>query len=93
MNGEKKGAETIYHCPVPDFEVSKIMTDKQAAFTHTAFSAEILLITEGEADIATTVQMLHLKKGESVLVGAAETYTISTDTRAVLYKAAVPEIA
>ncbi len=90
MNGEKKGAETIYHCPVPDFEVSHIMADKQTTFTHTAFSAEILLVTEGEADMATSLQTLHLKKGESVLVGASETYSISTDTRAMLYKAAVP---
>ncbi len=91
MNGEEKEAETVYHCPVPDFEVSKIMPDKQTTYRHTAFSAEILLIAEGEADMATPVQTLHLKKGESVLVGAAETYTISTDTRAVLYKAGVPK--
>jgi mannose-6-phosphate isomerase len=91
MDGEEKGPETVYHCPVPDFEVSKIMTDKQATYTHTAFSAEILLIAEGEGEITNTVQTLHLKKGESVLVGAAESYTIRTDTRAVLFKAAVPQ--
>lgn len=91
MNGEEKGAERMYHCPVPDFVISKITPDKQTSFTHTAYSAEILLLAEGEADIATYAQTLHLKKGESVIAGAGENYTVSTKTRAVLYKAAVPE--
>lgn len=91
MNGEKNGAETIYHCPVPDFEVSQIVAGKQSAYHHTAFSAEILLLTEGEADITCGVQTIHLKKGGSVLIAASETYHIEAGTRAVLYKAAVPE--
>ncbi|HRP58154.1 mannose-6-phosphate isomerase, class I [Agriterribacter sp.] len=92
INGEERGPERIYHCPVPDFEISKIMPGKQTPFTHTAFSAEILLVAEGEADIANPVQTLQLKKGESVIAGAGENYTISTKTRAVLYKAGVPEV-
>ncbi|HRO46899.1 mannose-6-phosphate isomerase, class I [Agriterribacter sp.] len=91
MNGEKNGAETVYHCPVPDFEVSNITVNKLSAYRHTAFSVEILLITEGEAEITTPVQTLHVKKGEAVLVGASETYTIGAGTKAVLYKAGVPE--
>lgn len=91
MNGEKHGAETVYHCPVPDFEVSSITVNKLSAYRHTAFSVEILLLTEGEADITTPEQTFHLKKGESVLVGASETYSISAGTKAILYKAGVPE--
>ena len=91
MNGEKNGPETIYHCPVPDFEVSKIAIDKQSDYHHTAFSAEILLLTEGEAAITCETHRIHLKKGRSVLIKAAETYHIQADTGAVLYKAAVPE--
>ncbi len=91
MNGEKNGAETVYHCPVPDFEVSSIAVNQLSTYRHTAFSVEILLITEGEADITTPEQTLHLKKGEAVLCGAGETYSISTGAKAVLYKAGVPE--
>lgn len=92
MNGERNGPETIYHCPVPDFEVSKIAVDKQSAYRHTPFSAEILLLTEGEADITCGAQTIHLKRGGSVLITASETYHIHADTGAVLYKAAVPEV-
>lgn len=92
MNGEEKEAEIVYHCPVPDFVISKITPDKQTSFTNTAYSAEILLLAEGEADITTSAQTLHLKKGESVIAGAGQNYTISTPTRAVLYKAAVPQM-
>lgn len=91
MNGEKNGPETIYHCPVPDFEISKIAIDKQSDYRHTAFSAEIVLLTQGEADITCGAQRIHLKKGGSVLITASETYHIQADAGAVLYKAAVPE--
>lgn len=92
LDGEKKGAETIYHCPVPDFEISKIISDSKSLYRHTAYSAEILLVTTGEADIASDSKSLHVKKGDAVLITAAENYTISTITGAVLYKAAVPGI-
>ena len=89
MNGEKNGAETIYHCPVPDFEVSKIELDKKVIYHYTASSAEIILLTEGEAHIICNEQTLHIKKGEAVIAGANELYNISSSSRAVLYKAGV----
>ncbi|MCO5238024.1 MAG: mannose-6-phosphate isomerase, class I [Chitinophagaceae bacterium] len=91
LTGEKKGTETRYPCPVPDFELSKVEINKTFSYNHTAYSIEILLLTEGEADIDATTETIHLKKGESVLAGAGETYSLHTRSNAVLYKAGVPE--
>lgn len=90
MNGEKRGTETIYRCPVPDFQVSKIEIDLNSDYQHSAYSAEILLLTEGEGDISSGQKVICLKKGESVFIPADESYQITTNSFATIYKAAVP---
>ncbi len=90
LNGEAYGAETVYHCPVPDFVVSRIELAKNEVFTHNAFSAEILIVTEGEATCISNGKELALEKGEAAFAGAGEQYTIISPSRAVLFKAAVP---
>ncbi|MFT3948397.1 MAG: mannose-6-phosphate isomerase, class I [Agriterribacter sp.] len=91
MDGEKRGVETIYYCPVPDFIASKIELVRDEKYTHTAFSIEIVLVTEGEATITGGNQTIHLLQGEAAVAGASENYTIATGTSVVLYKAGVPE--
>ncbi|MBX3242788.1 MAG: mannose-6-phosphate isomerase, class I [Chitinophagaceae bacterium] len=90
MKGEVRGVETVYPCPVPDFVVSSIRVKKGKPYTHTAGSAEILLVLSGQADFRSPQQGFTLKQGESAFIGAGESYEISTETNAVLYKAAVP---
>ena len=90
LNGEAHGAEIIYHCPVPDFIVSKIELAKNESFIHNASSAEILIVTEGEATCVSNGTALTLKKGDAAFAGAGEGYTIASSPRAVLFKAAVP---
>lgn len=90
MNGEKQGAETIYHCPVPDFIVSAIDLEKDGSYEHTAKGAEILLVISGEANLKNSVQQIVLQKGESALIGDGELYSITANTPATLYKAGVP---
>ncbi len=91
MDGEKRGFETTYHCPVPDFIASKIELNKEDSYTYQAYSSEIILLTEGEATIKTAQHELKLQQGESAFAGAGEAYTISSSSRAVLFKAGVPE--
>lgn len=91
MDGEQRGFETIYHCPVPDFVVSRIELAKDEKYNHTAFSIEIILATDGEATITGNGQTVDLKQGEAALAAANESYTITTNTRTVLYKAGVPK--
>lgn len=91
MNGDKNGAETIYNCPTPDFIASKIELAKDEKYNHTAFSIEILLLTEGEATITGNNRTVHVKQGEAAIAAANESYSISTTSRAVLFKAGVPK--
>ena len=90
LNGETRGAETVYPCPVPDFVVSKIELAKNGTFTHDASSAEILIVTEGEVGCLSGGKELMLEKGEAAFAGAGEQYKITSTSRAVLFKAAVP---
>ncbi len=90
MNGTKQDVETIYSCPVPDFVAGKIELGSGNVYHHTAYSVEILLVTEGQADFIGEGNTLSVKKGESVFIGAGETYSIKTTSKATLFKAAVP---
>lgn len=91
MNGEVHGTETIYHCPVPDFVVSKIELSKNKTYTHRSYSAEILIVTEGEVTCNSNGRTLLLKKGDSAFAVAGEDYSLASSSGAVLFKAGVPE--
>lgn len=91
MNGEIQGAETIYHCPVPDFVVSRIELSNNRVYIHRSYSAEILIVTEGETLCNSNGKSLILKKGESAFATAGEEYTLTASSKAVIYKAGVPE--
>lgn len=88
---EKKGLETVYPCPAEEFVLSRINIIKGSDYNYTAFSAEIVLLTEGAANLSGAEETLPLKKGEAALIIAGEDYCISTSSNAELYKAAVPE--
>jgi mannose-6-phosphate isomerase len=90
MNGEKKGTETMYDCPVTDFIVSKIELTKNENYMHTAFSIDIVLVLSGRATITGNNKTIHLLQGEAAIAQASESYIITTDTNVVLYKASVP---
>lgn len=91
LKAETQNVETIYPCPVPDFVVSRIILQKGEDYTHTAYSAEIMLVIEGTADFSGDGNTLSLKKGEAILLGSGESYSIQSDSQAVLFKAAVPQ--
>lgn len=91
MKGEKKeNGEINYPCPVPDFGISRIELDKTNTYQNTANSLEIFVVIDGEAKIKGTVENLLIKKGEAVIVIPQETYNISSEDHAQLYKAFVP---
>lgn len=90
MEGIKQGAETIYHCPVPDFVVSAIELEKDGSYEHVANSAEIILVVSGDVEIKNDLRSIHLQKGEAALMYNAESYAIKANTPATLYKAGVP---
>ncbi len=90
LTGEKRGAETLYPCPVKDFQLSRINLQNKETYNHLAFSAEILLVTAGAVRISGSGHTFSLTKGEAVFLGAGEDYALHSETKAELFKAAVP---
>ncbi|MCC7525976.1 MAG: mannose-6-phosphate isomerase, class I [Chitinophagaceae bacterium] len=91
VDGEKRGWETIFPCPVSDFVLSRIALSPLQSYRHIAFSAEILHVADGEIEIVSGLETVQLKKGETVFIRATEDYFIRAHTNTILYKAAVPE--
>ncbi|HVI46173.1 MAG TPA: mannose-6-phosphate isomerase, class I [Chitinophaga sp.] len=82
------GLEKIYPTPAPDFAVSKINIRKGQIYEHTANAAEILILMSGDATINGS-DTLTLHKGQSVFLAYSETYQLSTEDHAELFKATV----
>lgn len=83
QNGEKN-----YPCPVEDFGLSSISLKEGNPYSSKSVSAEIFIITEGEALI--NEGDLRVKKGEAFIVFANTAYTITTATSLTMYKAFIP---
>jgi mannose-6-phosphate isomerase len=83
------GGEINYPCPVKDFGISKIELNIGETYTSTTNSLEIIVVIEGEMQVAGT-NNLSTKKGEAVALLPAETYSISTSGKVYAYKAFVP---
>ena len=87
-----QNTEKIYTSFAEEFVLSAISISAGEFYRSSDLqSAQILLCTEGQADVADngSQNTLHIKKGDSVFISAAaRSYTLKGD--AVFYKAAVP---
>ncbi|KXX70363.1 mannose-6-phosphate isomerase, class I [Flammeovirga sp. SJP92] len=92
MEGELQadGLERIYKSPAPDFELSRISLKEGDQYTHTAKTAQIIIVSEGEATITEGDDTLTLTRGEVALLLVDSSYSISTSSAAVLFKATAP---
>ncbi|MBD0400494.1 mannose-6-phosphate isomerase, class I [Flammeovirga sp. EKP202] len=92
MDGELQadGLERIYKSPAPDFELSRISLKGGDQYTHTAKTAQIIIVSEGEATITEGDDTLTLTRGEVALLLVDANYSISTSSEAVLFKATAP---
>jgi len=84
LNGDPKGAETIYRTPSPEFELSKIAITENARFTATG--PEIWIALHGAFEI----NGISFKKGEAFFAAAGTTFTIDSTSDGILFRAAVP---
>lgn len=84
--------EKDYLCPVPDFGITKIEAASSESIDNTAFSAEIIIVTEGEISVSNNDKELNLSHGEAAFILPATNYTIQTSSKGIAYKAFVPEI-
>jgi len=89
---KKRKTERIYDSFAEEFVLSAISIAEGEFYQNSNLqSAQILLCTEGQAQLADSgnKHILHIEKGDSVFVSAAAiSYTIQGD--AVFYKATVP---
>ena len=89
---KKDKTERIYDSFAEEFVLSGITISEGEFYRNSELrSVEILLCTEGEADLEDSVSnhIIHIKRGDSAIISAAaKSYTIKGD--AVFYKAAVP---
>ena len=83
------GGEKNYPCPVEDFGISKIELNANGTYQSESTSLEIIIIIEGELLISGS-NTITAKKGEAIAVLPEETYTVSTESKLVAYKAFVP---
>ncbi len=83
--------ETVYKTPAPDFELSRInLKDFEAFYCVSALTPETLIVMEGNVIIYNDEQEFELTRGDAFFAPSESTYTIMSDGKAVLYKAAVP---
>ncbi len=87
MKGEQEGAETIYHCPVPDFVISAIELKKGETYSGHANSIEILFCGGGQVNEPDLD--FSLSAGKACVITAATDYDLEAMDNTVLYKAGV----
>lgn len=86
----KDGLERVYSSIAPDFQLSEIHLKVNKVYKHEAETIEIYLLMEGEAKVVQNNSILALKKGEAFMVVANTRFEISTNSKAVMYKATTP---
>ena len=91
LKGEKKGKELIYKTPAPDFELSSFILHDGDSVSLTPFTAEILLLIDGQVEITNKGNKVILKKGQpSALALPNNEVSIHATEPAWLFKASVP---
>lgn len=89
-NLQQDGTERIYSSPAPDFELSKIELNASQEYTSHALSPQILLVLEGEAQLTHGNKQISLVKGGAAFIVAGCDYSITSESKAEIYKASVP---
>lgn len=87
---QEDGLERVYKTPAPDFELSKIDLKKADIYQSKAKTAQIIMGIDGQAEIREGDTVLQICKGDSVFLEADAEYSITTTTKATLYKATTP---
>ena len=73
-----------------DAESGLITLKKGEEYRMTSKTVEIIILLEGEVQVAENGTNLTIKKGDAFLVVAQSNYKISATSQAVLYKAGMP---
>lgn len=91
LKGEKRGAETVYKTPAPDFELSSFVLHDDATASFVPFTAEILLLIDGQVEIVSNENKVTVRKGQpSALVLPGNEVRIHAKEPSWIFKASVP---
>ncbi len=91
LEGDKEGALLRYRTPAPDFELSKIVLEKEQTLTLKADTAEIFLLTEGSVALSDGKNNVELRKGELAAAAfAGQQVEIRALEPVVVFRAGVP---
>lgn len=83
--------EAFYLSPCRDFCLSRIQLSQGSLYENTAYSIEILLALSGETLLEGPDEHLLVKRGESIIVFAVESYQMKAlSENAVLFRASIP---
>lgn len=89
MQDNTTGVEHQFHFPVEDFMLASIQLTATQEHSATALSAEIMICVEGACDISAD-GITRLQAGDAAIMFAGCHYTIKTNDRVRLFRAAVP---
>ena len=90
---QDNGIESVYQCPVPDFELSQLSLTKGQSLSKMSQTAEILMVVEGKIKISEQDTTVTLQKGEACVLLATAKYEISAESATVVYRASAPVLA
>lgn len=91
LKGEKRGQETVYKTPAPDFELSSFELQKSTSVSFTPACAEILLLAEGVVDVLSKDTIIILQAGApSAIAFPGEPILLKGMRNSLLFRASVP---
>ena len=92
LNGEKKGAETVYKTPAPDFELSSFELEKGSSVSLNILTTDVLLLVKGAVQVRGEGGMVEIRIGSptAVLFPAKNTVLQALED-SVVFKATVPQ--
>jgi mannose-6-phosphate isomerase len=86
--------ELLYDTPVPDFSLGRIDLGPGDGYARTAYSAEILLVLEGDVRLTGCGKEIALGRGQSAVLFAGTDFRLKAGSDgAELFRAAVPPVA
>ncbi|MGZ8525280.1 MAG: mannose-6-phosphate isomerase, class I, partial [Chitinophagaceae bacterium] len=91
LKGEILAGELLYKTTAPDFELSSFSIAKGKSVSFIPHTAEILLLVEGEAQVAHKGSKVILKKGTpSAIIFPCDEVRIVANESSLIFKASVP---
>ena len=87
--GTVQGSERVYKTPANDFELSTFQLPEGGSSSFETGTADILLVTSGQARLASGGQQLELSAGESAVVFPGPV-DITAKSELEMFRATVP---